>query len=327
MKHRLFDHTGSEVSEIGLGTWQLGGVDWGEVDESRALETLIAASEGGVNFFDTADVYGLGRSEEIIGRFLKTRSKEIFIATKLGRFPEPGWPANFSLDALRTHTEASLRRLGVEAVDLTQLHCLPSEILREGEIFEFLRVLKGEGKIKSFGASVETNEEAQICLEQEGLTSLQIIFNIFRRKPIEFFEQARSRGVALIVRLPLASGLLSGKFTKETKFAETDHRSYNRDGQVFNVGETFAGLPFEKGVELAEGLKALVPEGMTMAQLALRWILDFDAVSVTIPGASNPGQARANAAASDLPRLGEDLRAKLKEFYETQVAAHIRRPY
>lgn len=327
MNYRLFDHTGAEVSEIGLGTWQLGGADWGEVDESRALDTLRAASEGGVNFFDTADVYGLGRSEEFIGRFLKEASKKIFVATKLGRFPEPGWPANFALDSLRAHTEASLRRLGVEAVDLTQLHCIPADVLREGEVFESLRVLKREGKIRSFGVSVETDEEAFICLGQEELASLQIIFNIFRQKPLELFDMAKSKGVALIVRLPLASGLLSGKFTKGTKFAETDHRSYNREGQAFNVGETFAGLPFEKGVELSEALKALVPEGMTIAQMALRWILDFDAISVIIPGASNPWQARANVTASELPPLGEDLHAKLREFYETQVAAHIRGPY
>lgn len=327
MNYRLFDHTGVEVSEIGLGTWQLGGADWGEVDEARALDTLRAASQGGVNFFDTADVYGLGRSEEIIGRFLKETPKEVFIATKLGRFPEPGWPTNFSLESMRAHTEASLRRLGVEAVDLTQLHCIPIEILRKGEVFESLRVLKREGKIRSLGVSVETDEEAFICLGQEGLASLQIIFNIFRRKPLELFEMARQKGVALIVRLPLASGLLSGKFTKGTKFAETDHRSYNREGQAFNVGETFAGLPFEKGVELSEALKEMAPEGMTMAQMALRWILDFDAVSVIIPGASNPQQARANVTASDLPPLGDDLHAQLKDFYETQVAAHIRGPY
>ncbi len=327
MNYRLFDHTGAEVSEIGLGTWQLGGEDWGEVDDSRALDTLRAASEGGVNFLDTADVYGLGRSEELIGRFLKEASKKIFVATKLGRFPEPGWPANFSLDSFRAHTEASLRRLGVEAVDLTQLHCIPTEILREGEVFEWLRILKREGKIRSFGVSVETNEEALICLGQNELASLQIIFNIFRQKPLEFFDMAKSNRVALIVRLPLASGLLSGKFTKGTKFAETDHRSYNREGQAFNVGETFAGLPFEKGVELSEALKALVPEGMTMAQMALRWILDFDAVSVIIPGASNPRQARANVTASELPPLGEDLHAQLREFYETEVAAYIRGSY
>ena len=327
MHFRLFDHTGFEVSEIGLGTWQLGGADWGDVDESQALDILRAAFEGGVNFFDTADVYGLGRSEELIGKFLKQVPKKIFVATKLGRFPEPGWPANFSLESLRAHTEASLGRLGLDAVDLTQLHCIPTEVLREGQVFESLRVLKREGKIKSFGVSVETNEEALICLEQEDLTSLQIIFNIFRQKPLEFFDVAKSKGVALIVRLPLASGLLSGKFTKATKFAETDHRSYNREGQAFNVGETFAGLPFEKGVELSESLKGFLPEGMSMAQMALRWILDFDAASVIIPGARNPGQVNANVSASNLPPLGKELHGKLREFYESEVAAHIRGPY
>jgi aryl-alcohol dehydrogenase-like predicted oxidoreductase len=327
MDYRFFDHTGIEVSEIGLGTWQLGGSDWGEVDEGGALNTLRAASDGGVNFFDTADVYGLGRSEEFIGRFLKEASKKPFVATKLGRFPDPGWPANFSLDSMRAHTEASLRRLGVEVLDLTQLHCIPTDVLRGGQVFESLRVLKREGKIRNFGVSVESDEEAFICLEQEGLASLQIIFNIFRQKPLEFFDKAKSKGVALIVRLPLASGLLSGKFTRDTKFSETDHRSYNREGQAFNVGETFAGLPFEKGVELSEVLSAMKPEGLTMAQMALRWILDFDAVTVVIPGASNPQQARANVTASELPPLGEELHARLKEFYETQVANHIRGPY
>lgn len=327
MKQRSFDHTGAEVSEIGLGTWQLGGADWGDVDEGHALDTLRAAVEGGVNFFDTADVYGLGRSEEIIGKFLKETAAPVFVATKLGRFPEPGWPENFSLRSLRAHTEASLQRLGIEAVDLTQLHCIPTEVLREGEVFESLRALKREGKIKSFGVSVETNEEALICLGQDDLASLQIIFNIFRQKPIEFFDTAKSKGVALIVRLPLASGLLSGKFTKETKFAETDHRSYNREGQAFNVGETFAGLPFEKGVELADALKQMLPESMTMAQMALRWILDFDAVSVIIPGARNRAQARANVTASEQAPLGDERHARLREFYETQVAAHIRGPY
>jgi aryl-alcohol dehydrogenase-like predicted oxidoreductase len=327
MNYRFFDHAGIEVSEIGLGTWQLGGSDWGEVDEGRALNTLRAASDGGVNFFDTADVYGLGRSEEFIGRFLKEASKKPFVATKLGRFPDPGWPANFSLDSMRAHTEASLRRLGVEVLDLTQLHCIPTDVLRGGQVFESLRVLKREGKIRNFGVSVESDEEAFICLEQEGLASLQIIFNIFRQKPLEFFDKAKSKGVALIVRLPLASGLLSGKFTRDTKFSETDHRSYNREGQAFNVGETFAGLPFEKGVELSEVLSAMKPEGLTMAQMALRWILDFDAVTVVIPGASNPQQARANVTASELPPLGEELHARLKEFYETQVANHIRGPY
>jgi aryl-alcohol dehydrogenase-like predicted oxidoreductase len=205
---------------------------------------------------------------------------------------------------------------------------VPAEVLRRSDVFEWLRKLRREGKIKHFGASVESMEEALLCLGQEGLSSLQIIFNIFRQKPIRaLFPKAKEKGVAIIVRLPLASGLLSGKMTRETRFPENDHRSYNADGQCFNVGETFAGLPFERGVELAEALRPLVPSGMSMAQMAERWILDHDAVSVVIPGASRPDQARANASASDLPPLGSDLHSRLSSFYEKEVAKHIRGSY
>jgi aryl-alcohol dehydrogenase-like predicted oxidoreductase len=229
---------------------------------------------------------------------------------------------------VRAATEASLRRLDLDALDLTQLHCVPPAVLRAGEIFEWLRALKSEGKIHGFGASVESMEEAEVCLRQEGLESLQIIFNIFRQKPAEtIFAEASRKRVALIVRLPLASGLLSGSLRKETKFPANDHRNYNRDGQQFNVGETFAGLPYEKGVELAEALKGYVPEGFSMAQMAQRWILDHEAVTVIIPGASRPQQARANAAVSNLPALGAETRADLRDFYKKAVAAHIRGPY
>ncbi|HEX8139125.1 MAG TPA: aldo/keto reductase [Pyrinomonadaceae bacterium] len=328
MRQRIFDGTGVSVSEIGLGAWQLGGADWGEVSETQGFETLRAAVENGINFIDTADVYGLGRSEELIGKFFEGRSREVFVATKMGRFPEPGWPANFSLEAFRAHTEASLRRLRVEALDLIQLHCIPTEVLRRGEVFEWLRLLKEEGKIKNFGVSVESMEEALISLEQPGLSSLQIIFNIFRQKPITtLFDRARAREIALIVRLPLASGLLSGRYTKQTQFPASDHRTFNRNGEQFNVGETFAGLPFERGVELTDALKELVPAGMTMAQMALRWILDFEAVTVVIAGARNAAQVMGNARASDLPPLSPELHAALKSFYESEVAASIRGPY
>ncbi len=328
MKQREFGRSGFKVSEIGLGTWQLGGADWGEIDEPTALSTLQAASETGVNFLDTADVYGLGRSETLIGKFLKGCPDRIFVATKLGRFPQPGWPGNFTFESLRAHTEASLRRLGVEALDLQQLHCVPPEVLKQGEVFDGLRALQQEGKIKHFGASVESMDEALICLEQEGLCALQIIFNIFRQKPItELFEKAKSKRVALIVRLPLASGLLAGKFTRATTFGEQDHRHYNRDGQSFNVGETFAGLPFETGVDLAETLRPLIPEGMTMAKMALRWTLDFDAVSTVIPGARNAAQAAANSVASELPALSAELHERLRVLYAHEVAPYIRGPY
>ena len=328
MKQRPFGRTGAQVSEIGLGCWQLGGSDWGDVSDDAAHAILQTAVDHGTTMFDTADVYGSGRSEEIIGKFLKTRSQPIYVATKLGRGSDPGWPENFTDAAIRKHTEASLRRLGVPALDLTQLHCIPTEELRKGEIFDTLRALKAEGKIRDFGASVESMEEALICLEQPEMASLQIIFNVFRQKPIDvLFERAKARGVAIVVRLPLASGLLSGKMKPGTRFAENDHRNYNRDGKAFNVGETFAGLPYDLGVSLSDELKTFVPDGETMAQWALRWILDFDAVSVVIPGASRPDQAAANAAASDLPPLGADAHAKLRQFYETRVAEHIRGPY
>lgn len=328
MKTRPFAKSGVAVSEVGQGCWQLSGSDWGAMGDEDALATLRAAYEAGVTFFDTADVYGAGRSETLIGRFLTEKPGEVFVATKLGRGGDPGWPGNFTREAFQAHTEASLRRLGVETLDLTQIHCLPTDVLRQGEVFDFLRELQAQGKVRAWGASVESMEEAQICLAQEGLASLQIIFNIFRQKPIAtLFDDAKRQNVALIVRLPLASGLLSGKMRKDTQFAPSDHRNYNRDGQAFNVGETFAGLPYELGVDLADALKPLVPEGMTMAQMALRWCLDFDAVTTIIPGAKNPDMARANAAAGDLPPLSPDLHQTLARFYEERVADHIRGPY
>ena len=327
MKTRTFGKAGFVVGEVGLGTWQLG-ADWGDVTEETALATLRAAYEAGTNFLDTADVYGAGRSERLIGRFLRETGAKVRIATKLGRFSDPGWPANFTRAAVRHHTEASLRRLGVEALDLTQLHCLPPEIVMRGELFGWLGELQAEGKIRAYGASVEAMDEGLWCVEQEGCASLQIIFNILRRKPmVALFARAKAQGVALLVRLPLASGLLAGKFTKATRFPASDHRNYNRDGGSFNVGETFAGLPFERGVEIADALKPMVPAGLTMADMALRWCLDFDVVSVIIPGAKNPQQARANARASELAPLSTELHAQLAEFYRREVHAHIRGPY
>ncbi len=273
MKKRPFGSTGVKVSEVGLGCWQLGGNDWGDIDEGRALEILNAAYEAGVTFFDSADVYGSGRSEEMIGRFLKESPKEVFLATKLGRTDDM-FPDKYTEAGIRAATEASLKRLGVEAIDLSQLHCIPAEVMRQGDAFEWLRKLQQEGKIKHFGASVESMEEALLCLEQPGLASLQIIFSIFRQKPIEvLFPAAKEKGVAIIARLPLASGLLTGKFTKETKFPANDHRNFNKDGEMFNVGETFAGLPFEKGVELADEMSVFVPDALDMVQMAERWIL------------------------------------------------------
>jgi len=327
MHQRFFSQGTVPVSEIGLGCWQLGG-DWGPVSDDDAFATLRGAVGSGVSFLDTADVYGGGRSESVIGTFLKQSGDRPFVATKLGRGAPPDGMLPFSPEALRAATEASLQRLGVDALDLTQLHCLPMDELRRGDVFETLRTLQSEGKIVRFGASVESMEEALICLGQPGLASLQIIFNIFRQKPITaLFDAAQAQGVALIIRLPLASGLLSGKYTQATQFAASDHRMYNRDGAAFNVGETFAGLPFETGVALADQIKPWVPPGMTMAQMALRWCLDFPAVTTLIPGAKGAEMARANSAASDLPPLPPDLHDKLTRLYNEQVAGAIRGPY
>ena len=327
MKTRLLGENGFEVREVGLGCWQLGS-DWGpSLKEDTAFAILAAAVDNGINFFDTANVYGAGRSEELIGKFVQEYAKPVVVATKFGRGEEV-YPDKYSEDALRRSVDASLKRLGVNALDLLQLHCIPTDVLRYGEVFDWLRRIKQEGLIRHFGASVETVEEGLICLEQEGLLSLQVIFNVFRQKLVnQLLPQARARGVGIIVRLPLASGLLSAKFAADTRFPETDHRHFNRDGQLFNVGETFAGLPFEKGVALVDNLKEKLPDGMTMVQMALRWILDHDAVSVIIPGASSPEQAKANTEVSDLQSLPMDLSQALADFYTQDVHQHIRGPY
>lgn len=325
MNFRHFPGTGTDISEISLGCWQLGG-DWGEVSEARALAILRAAVENGVNFFDTADVYGGGRSETLIGRFLRETSAPIFVATKLGRTGDL-FPDQYTQAGLRAATEASLKRLGVEALDLTQLHCVPTEVLRRGDVFEWLRKLQTEGKIRNFGASVESAAEGLLCLEHAGLSSLQIIFNVFRQKPIEnLLPEAARKKVGIIVRLPLASGLLSGKMTKTTTFGADDHRNYNRDGAAFNVGETFAGLPYELGVELADELKSFVPDGASLAAFALRWILDHEGVSTIIPGATHPEQVVANTSASALPPMPAELHQKLAAFYQLKVLPNLRGP-
>jgi len=326
MTKRTLGRGGFEIGEVGLGCWQFGG-DFGPMKDATAFTILEAAVASGTDFFDTADVYGAGRSEELIGRFLKTCETPVTVATKVGR-EAILYPDKYSREIVRDSLLRSIKRLDVDALDLVQLHCVPPAVLRDGEIFDWLRDFKTEGIIKHFGASVESVEEGLVCLKQEGLLSLQVIFNPFRLKlATELLPQAQEKGVGVIVRLPLASGLLSGKFSKATTFAETDHRNYNRDGQAFNVGETFAGLPFEKGVELADALKEFVPEGMTMAQMTLRWILDHDAVSVIIPGASSPAQATGNAAAAASYRLPAELHVRIAEFYQENVAGHIRGPY
>jgi aryl-alcohol dehydrogenase-like predicted oxidoreductase len=329
MQSRPIPRAAASVSEIGLGCWQIGGGEWGDVDHETALQILSAAHKSGITMFDTADIYGAGRSETLIGEFLRGTAKDpdhpIFVSTKLGRGAEPGWPRNFTMAAMQRHTEASLERLGVDRIDLLQLHCIPDEELRQGDVFDNLRALQEQGMIRSFGASVESVAQARLCLPQEGLASLQIIFNIFRQIPAtEYFAEAAERGVALIIRLPLASGLLSGRFRVDTSFEPTDHRSFNRDGQAFSVGETFAGLPFDRGLEFVDAIRPLVPEGMSMAQFAQRWILDHPAVTTVITGASRPDQARRNAASSDLPPLSPDVHSELAHLFDSRVKEYVR---
>lgn len=326
MKTRTLGKSGFVIGEVGLGCWQFGG-DWGAMEEGTADQIMSASRQSGVDFFDTANVYGAGRSEEWIGKFVSARKDRIVVATKYGRGPD-AYPDRYTEEGMRRAIEDSRRRLQVETIDLLQLHCIPTSVLRAGEVFEWLRRAQADGLIRHFGASVETVEEGLLCLGQDGLLSLQIIFNLFRQKPAEeLLPRAKECGVGIIVRLPLASGLLSGKFTGATTFPETDHRNYNRDGAAFNVGETFAGLTLAKGAKLAERLKSLVPAGMTMAQMSMRWILDHEAVSVIIPGASSVAQAKENAAVSALPPLSPELHAELSAFYRDQVRSHIRGPY
>lgn len=327
MKQRQLGNNGFKISEVGLGCWQLG-ADWGTaIDKKNAFDILNEAVSNGINFFDTADVYGDGRSETLIGDFLKMSSHSVKVATKFGRTVNV-YPNNYTEQNLRDCVENSLKRLGVDCIDLLQLHCIPTEILKEGAIFDWLRILKQEGKISHFGASVESVSQGLICLEQEGLQSLQVIFNIFRQKLVtELLPQSSKKGVGIIVRLPLASGLLSGKFNPNTEFPENDHRNYNKNGEAFNVGETFAGLPFETGVALSEKLKKYCPNGMSLAELSLRWILDHKEVTTIIPGASSTKHVIQNSKTSSLRPLSEELMKDLKQFYNEKVHEHIRGVY
>ena len=323
MNKRILGNSKFQISEIGLGTWQLGG-DFGDLEEKTGLEILNKAVDQGIDFFDTADVYGAGRSEKIIGRFLKESNPDIYVVTKYGR-DDSVYPNNYTPESLRKSVEASLNRLGVDALDLLQLHCIPQKYLEEGSVFDYLRDLKKEGLIKNFGASVETMEEARICMKQDDLTSLQIIFNIFRQDPItKIFEEAINKNIGIIARLPLASGLLAGKYTADTAFEIKDHRNYNADGDSFSVGETFSGIQFKKGLDLVEDVRKLVPGNISMAQFALRWILDHPAVSTIIAGASKVYQVESNAGASFMEPVSTDIHKGLSNLYSLKVEKLIR---
>lgn len=326
MKTRTLGNTGFNISEVGLGCWQLGG-DFGPITNHTVDDIFAAAEQADINFYDTADVYGAGASESFVGEHIKNLARKPIVATKYGRGAGT-YPDGYTLIDLRDSLKRAQDRLQSDTIDLIQLHCIPTNVLRRGEIFDWLRTVQQENLIRFFGASVETVEEGVICVQQDDLSSLQVIFNIFRQKLVdELLPLAEEKNIGIIARLPLASGLLSGKFNAHTQFDKTDHRNFNKDGAAFNVGETFAGIPFEKGVELAEQVKALTPEGYTTAQMAMRWILDHRAVTTIIPGASRAAQVLENAKVSTLAPLPQNLHEELTSFYAKDVAAYIRGAY
>ena len=326
MEERVLGRTERPVSVIGLGTWQLG-ADWGDVTEEAALEVLGAAVESGVTFFDTADVYGDGRSERLIGRFrAENPDVPIVVATKMGRRVDQV-PENYTLQNFRTWTDRSRRNLGMDQLDLVQLHCPPTAVYSSDQIYDALDTLVTEGAIANYGVSVETCDEALTAMSRRGTATVQIILNAFRLKPLEaVLPSAMQNGVGIIARVPLASGLLSGAYTTSTTFAENDHRTYNRTGQSFNVGETFSGVNYETGVRLAQefaDLVAQLPFKATPAQAALAWVAQQPGVTTVIPGARTVAQARANAAAADLPPLGDDFMIEIRELYDRELRTQI----
>lgn len=323
MEQRVLGRTGRPVSVVGLGTWQLGS-DWGEVVEADAMAVLDAAVESGVTFFDTADVYGDGRSEQLIGRYLKAHPDAgVFVATKMGRRADQ-LPENYSLDNFRAWNDRSRANLGVDTLDLVQLHCPPTALYSSDALYDALDTMVAEQRVAAYAVSVETCEEALAAIARPGVASVQIIFNPFRLKPLErVLPAAAAAGVGIIARVPLASGLLSGKYTRETVFAASDHRNYNRHGEAFDQGETFSGVDYETGLEAAVEFAALAPEGATPAQTALRWIVQQPGVTSVIPGARTVGQARANAAAAELPALPQRVLDGVRDLYDRRIRAQV----
>lgn len=323
MKERKFGHAEKSVSEIGFGAWAIGG-SWGDVAESDAKAALHAALDSGTTFIDTADVYGDGRSERIIADVLKERSgPRPFVATKAGRRLDPHVAQGYTAANLNAFVDRSLKNLEMERLDLVQLHCPPTEVYYRPEVFDAMDRMVAAGKISSYGVSVEKVEEGLKAIECPGVKSVQIIYNIFRQRPARFIQEARDRGVAVIVRVPLASGLLTGKMTRETTFAANDHRLFNRNGEAFDKGETFAGVPYDVALEAVDEIRSLVPQNATMAQFALRWILMNDGVTTVIPGAKNAAQAKANAEASELPPLTASAMEVLRALYLQKIAPFV----
>jgi aryl-alcohol dehydrogenase-like predicted oxidoreductase len=323
MNKRTLGRTGFAVSEVSFGAWAIGGT-WGEVSDEQSLRALHGAIDAGENFIDTADVYGDGRSERLVARLRRERKEPIYVATKAGRRLQPHTADGYNLASLRAFVERSLRNLEVAAIDLLQLHCPPPEVYGRPEVFGALDELVREGKIRFYGVSVETVDEARAAIRHENVQSVQIIFNLFRHKPAEVFltEAARAK-VGIIARVPLASGLLTGKLSAQTTFSADDHRNFNRHGEAFDVGETFSGVPYELGLRAVEELRTLVPRGATLAQLALRWILMFPEVTCAIPGAKSSAQAQENAGAALLPPFDSAQMARVRDIYDQYVRAHV----
>jgi aryl-alcohol dehydrogenase-like predicted oxidoreductase len=319
VKYRLLGRTGWEVSEVGFGAWALG-ADWGYVSESDAVSALHVAIDEGMNFIDTADVYGDGRSEKLIARVLKERPERVYVATKAGRRLSPHEASGYNRENLTRFVERSLLNLQVDCLDLLQLHCPPNSVYYAAEVFGILDDLVSDGKIRYYGVSVEKVEQAIKAVQFSNLQLVQIIFNAFRHRPAEwFFDLARQRQVGILARVPLASGLLTGRMRAETRFPADDHRTYNRHGEAFNAGETFSGVDYATGLRAVERLRPFVPDGVSMAQFALRWILMFEAVSSVIPGAKSTQQAVENARSSDVATLSDDVMAEVRAVYDDLI--------
>jgi len=324
MGYRLLGRTGWRISEVSFGAWAIGG-SWGNVDDRDSLAALHRSIDLGVNFIDTADVYGDGRSERLVSQVVRDRpGQRIYVATKAGRRLDPHTAEGYNRQNLTAFVERSLKNLGTDCLDLVQLHCPPTEVYYRPEVFGVMDDLRTAGKISHYGVSVEKVEEALKAIEYPGVETVQIIFNMFRLRPSErFFAEARSRNVGILARVPLASGMLTGKMTQQSQFEPDDHRNFNRHGEAFDVGETFSGVPYEAGLQAVGELRRFVPQGASMAQLALRWILMFDAVTCTIPGAKRPSQAEDNIGAAALPPLSGDTMAAVAEVYDRLIKPHV----
>ncbi len=327
LQYKQLGDTDVKISQLSFGTWAIGG-SWGRTNDKESLKALETAMDHGVNFFDTADVYGDGHSEELLAQATKGKEDEVYIATKFCRAGDIFSPDTYSAEQVRSYCENSLRRLKRERLDLYQIHCPPLDILKSGQVFTVLDQLQAEGKIRNYGVSVETIEEGLVCLENPNVKALQVIFNLLRQKPLEtLLPKAKEQGVGIIARVPLASGLLTGKFTSAHTFETDDHRNFNRDGDSFNVGETFGGIEFEKGVELAQKLSWIKDGRKHLSSAALRWILDQEEVTTVIPGFKTVEQVEKNVEAVHEPKFTAEELKNLAAFYKSEVEQHIRGPY